>query len=143
MAKVITTVLGKSRAAYRENEGGDMEKEELRRKLEEAEREIQRLQERRRENGFWTKKREITIGQEAALCIAATCYVMGLLFLYVDFSGEEHTALVRRNAVVYSVNYFRSSRVNVRCDDSSCQGRDNQGHYVILHCDSVRCWRVW
>lgn len=44
MAKVITTVLGKRRAAYRENEGGDMEKEELRRKLEEAEREIQRLQ---------------------------------------------------------------------------------------------------
>jgi hypothetical protein len=33
--------------------------------------------------------------------------------------------------------------VNVRCEVSSCQGRDNQGHYVILHCDSRRCWRVW
>lgn len=64
MAKVITTVLGKRRAAYRENEGGDMEKEELRRKLEEAEREIQRLQERRRENGFWTKKRRSRSGKK-------------------------------------------------------------------------------
>lgn len=129
--------------AYRENGGEGMEKEELRRKLEEAEREIQRLQERRRENGFWTKKRRLTFAQEATFIASVSLYVIGLLNLFLVFSGEEHTALVRRNAVVYSVNYFRNSRVNVRCDNNSCQGRDNQGHYVILHCDSVRCWRVW
>lgn len=128
---------------YRSNEGQDIEKVELRRRLQVVEAEIVRLKEERREKGFWTKQRKLSFGKELALLTFVLLLGLSLLFLPVLGLGIKEEAYHRRNAILYSVNHFHSSRVSVRCEAGACQGRDNLGHYVILRCDQRRCWRVW